>query len=182
MLMHAKHQATKQLTLRFKCICAQNRIVFSVNYAGVMQWQLTNTFSVRLTFPSVAMRLALMLLGWHKNPLRNSPCCMLLNIFRKIVQMSRSHHENMDPRQLREKMAQADLEHQATRLDCLKAELVVTLSSHSSAYEIIRYVTINNVDLIAIASHENKWEEGLFGGTAKHILRKAKCGFLVVPT
>lgn len=89
--------------------------------------------------------------------------------------------EDVDPRRFRENKAQDELAQQAARLDCQSAQLVVTFSSHSSAYEVIRYAALNNVDLIVVASHENKREEGIFGGTARRIQRKAKCEVLVVP-
>lgn len=90
--------------------------------------------------------------------------------------------EDKDPKQFRENKARADLEKQAARLDSPKAQLVVSVSSHSPAYEIIRYAATNNVDLIVVASHENTWVERLFGSTASRIQRKAKCEVLVVPT
>jgi len=89
--------------------------------------------------------------------------------------------EDVDPRVFREQKARAELEAQTARTDCSVAKREVAYSTQSAAHEIIHYAGANGVDLIVVASHENKGITRLLGSTASAVQRHAACEVIVVP-
>ena len=89
--------------------------------------------------------------------------------------------EDKDPKAFREEKAMDALAEQAKRINCQEAQLKVSFSMHSAAYEIIRFAAIEGVDLIVVATHEYKGLTALLGNTAEYVKKHADCEVVVVP-
>ena len=89
--------------------------------------------------------------------------------------------EDVDPKLFREQKAREELDAQITRADCPEARREVAFTTHSAAYEIVRYAKANGVDLILAASHGHKGIAANFGSTARAVKKDAACEVIVVP-
>ena len=80
-----------------------------------------------------------------------------------------------------EKATAKDLKKMADQIssDGVKCESIVQRQKKSLAKEILELASKQNVDLIALSSHQGRLSQALLGGTARDILLQAKCPVLV---
>ena len=88
--------------------------------------------------------------------------------------------EDTDPKDYREKQAQASLSDQVHGSGYENVKTAVRFSAHSAGKEIINFAKEQNIDLIIVASHGHHGMTTLLGSTANGVVHNAPCDVLVV--
>ena len=89
--------------------------------------------------------------------------------------------EDVDPKQFHEEKSRTGLREQAERIGCPQANLEVHFTTRSAAFEITRYATSTDVDLIVIGAHAHSAVAELLGTTASGVEHRAHCEVLILP-
>jgi universal stress protein A len=88
--------------------------------------------------------------------------------------------EDADPMHFREQEALEAMHRLVQQIGSDEVEKIITFSSHSARYEIIRYTEEHKMNLIVIASHGHHGITSILGSISNGVVHNSPCDVLVV--